>query len=120
MATNCFINGDRNKIGQVITNFIDNAGKYSPEHAIIKVNTVHTKERIRLAVQDFGLGIPKDQQAKIFERFFRVNGEKENTYAGLALGLYISSEIIKRHKGSIGVESAQGKGSTFSFELPIL
>ena len=120
LEASCFINGDRNKIGQVITNFIDNAGKYSPENAVIKIKTVNKKDRIRLVVQDFGLGIPKDQQAKIFERFFRVSGEKENTYAGLGLGLYISAEIIKRHKGSIGVESEHGKGSTFNFELPIL
>ena len=120
LAPTCAISGDRNKIGQVITNFIDNAGKYSPTDAVIKIKTTNTKNRIRLAVQDFGLGIPKDQQAKVFERFFRVNGEKENTYAGLGLGLYISSEIIKRHSGTIGVESEQGKGSIFNFELPIL
>ena len=120
LAPTCAISGDRNKIGQVITNFIDNAGKYSPANAVIKVKTFRNKNRIRLTVQDFGLGIPKDQQAKVFERFFRVTGEKENTYAGLGLGLYISSEIIKRHSGTIGVESEQGKGSIFNFELPIL
>jgi len=117
--TRC-ISGDRNKIGQVITNFIDNAAKYSPAQAAIKVKTASGPERVRLSVQDFGLGIPKDQQSKIFERFFRVNGEKENTYSGLGLGLYISSEIIKRHGGSIGVESEHGKGAVFNFELPIL
>ena len=120
LAATCTIAGDRNKIGQVITNFIDNAAKYSPREAVIKIKTLHKKDRIQLFVQDFGLGIPKDQQAKIFERFFRVNGEKENTYAGLGLGLYISAEIIKRHKGSIGVDSVQGNGSTFNFELPIV
>ena len=120
LSATCTISGDRNKIGQVITNFIDNAGKYSPTDAVIKIKTVNRNNRISLYVQDYGLGIPKDQQAKIFERFFRVNGEKENTYAGLGLGLYISAEIIKRHKGSIGVESEQGKGSIFNFELPII
>ena len=120
LSANCFISGDRNKIGQVITNFIDNANKYSPRDAAIKVKTLNSDGRIKLVVQDSGLGIPKDQQTKIFERFFRVKGEKENTYAGLGLGLYISSEIIKRHNGSIGVESEQGKGSAFNFELPIL
>ncbi len=114
------VSGDRNKIGQVITNFLDNASKYSPGNAIIKVKTTEGNGNIRLSVQDYGLGIPKDQQSKIFERFFRVNGEKENTYSGLGLGLYISAEIIKRHNGTIGVESEQGKGSTFNFELPVL
>lgn len=114
-----FITGDRNKIGQVITNFIDNAAKYSPAKTVIRVATNPGKNRIRLSVQDDGLGIPKDQQDKIFERFFRVNGEKENTYSGLGLGLYISAEIIKRHNGTIGVESEPGRGSTFHFELPV-
>ena len=111
--------GDRNKIGQVITNFMDNAGKYSPAGSEILVTTTSKEKTIRLAVQDFGIGIPKDQLGKIFERFFRVSQEKENTYAGLGLGLYISAEIIKRHKGIIGVETEKEKGSTFYFELPV-
>ncbi len=119
LADNCTIHGDRNKIGQVITNFIDNAAKYSPANAAIQLFTSNEGHKIKLAVQDFGMGVPKEQQEKIFERFFRVKGEKENTYAGLGLGLYISAEIIKRHKGNIGVESEQGKGSTFYFDLPV-
>ncbi|UAY50820.1 sensor histidine kinase [Ferruginibacter albus] len=113
------IYGDRNKIGQVITNFIDNAGKYSPVNSDILVSTSLQNGKIKLSVKDFGIGIPKDQQSKIFERFFRVNYEKENTYAGLGLGLYISSELIRRHEGNIGVLSEEGQGSTFYFELPI-
>jgi signal transduction histidine kinase len=70
-------------------------------------------------VQDHGIGIPANQQGNIFERFFRVSGEKENTYAGLGLGLYISSELIKRHNGTIGVESEIGDGSTFYFTIPV-
>jgi signal transduction histidine kinase len=65
------------------------------------------------------MGIPKEQQDKIFDRFFRVAGDKENTYSGLGLGLYISKEIIRRHYGYIGVDSEPGKGSTFYFVLPI-
>ena len=114
------IYGDRNKIGQVITNFIDNAGKYSPANTEICVETIVEKNIIKLLVRDFGIGIPQDQQTKIFERFFRVNGEEENTYAGLGLGLYISSEIIKRHNGIIGVESKEKQGSVFYFELPVI
>jgi two-component system CheB/CheR fusion protein len=68
-------------------------------------------------VQDFGIGIPKEKQQKVFERFFRV-GDAEDTFAGLGLGLFISSEIIKRHGGQIGVES-KGKGARFFFSLPI-
>jgi PAS domain S-box-containing protein len=112
--------GDRNKIGQVITNFIDNAGKYSPVNSEILVTTDIEGNSIRFSVQDYGIGIPASQQGSIFDRFFRVSGEKENTYAGLGLGLYISSELIKRHKGTIGVESEVGKGSTFYFTIPIV
>jgi PAS domain S-box-containing protein len=111
--------GDRNKIGQVITNFIDNAGKYSPANSEILVSTAIEGDHIRLSVQDHGIGIPANQQGNIFERFFRVSGEKENTYAGLGLGLYISSELIKRHNGTIGVESEIGDGSTFYFTIPV-
>jgi len=111
------VKGDRNKIGQVVSNFIDNAGKYSPGDTNIIVRTAVNGDNIKLMVQDFGMGIPKDQQAKVFERFFRVTGEAENTYAGLGLGLYISAEIVKRHKGNIGLISDKGKGSTFYFEL---
>jgi PAS domain S-box-containing protein len=114
------VRGDRNKIGQVIINFIDNAGKYSQENSEILVSTEIEGNSIRLSVQDHGIGIPESQQANIFERFFRVSGEKENTYAGLGLGLYISSEFIKRHKGTIGVESELGNGSTFYFTIPIV
>jgi len=113
------IYGDRNKIGQVITNFIDNAGKYSPADTMILVRSSVNNNKVNLSVQDFGIGIPKEQLSRIFERFFRVGGEVENTYSGLGLGLYISAEIIKRHHGTIGVESEHGIGSTFYFELPI-
>jgi two-component system, OmpR family, phosphate regulon sensor histidine kinase PhoR len=113
------IRGDRNKIGQVISNFIDNAAKYSPANTSIVVRTVNKGDTITLLVQDQGMGIPKDQQPKVFERFFRVTGEKENTYAGLGLGLYISAEIIKRHDGTIGLISDKGKGATFYFELKL-
>lgn len=120
LGETCNVFGDRNKIGQVITNLLDNAGKYSPAGTSIIVRLTNDNKKIRLSVQDFGMGIPYEQQLKIFERFFRVNGEEENTYAGLGLGLYISSEIIKRHKGNIGVESEENKGSTFYFELPCI
>lgn len=111
--------GDRNKIGQVITNFIDNACKYSPINSEILISTEIVGNSVKLSVKDHGIGIPASEQGKIFDRFFRVSGEKENTYAGLGLGLYISSEFIKRHKGTIGVESEIGDGSTFNFTIPI-
>lgn len=112
--------GDRNKIGQVITNLLENASKYSDAGSVINVeSSVKDNDKISLSVKDKGIGIPKNQLNKIFERFFRVSSEKENTYSGLGLGLYISAEIIKRHNGIIGVESEEGNGSTFYFELPV-
>ena len=70
-------------------------------------------------MQDFGVGIAKNKQDKIFEQFFRVNDEKENTFPGLGLGLFICSEIIKRQNGEIWVESSEGEGSTFYFKIPL-
>ena len=110
--------GDRDRVGQVITNFLSNAIKYSPHHEKIVVRTMGDKKGMTLCVQDFGIGITKDQQDKVFERFFRV-GKSEDTFAGLGLGLFISSEIIKRHGGKIRVTSAESKGSTFCFTLPV-
>ncbi len=119
LDANCFISGDRNKIGQVMTNFIDNAAKYSPVGTQIEVETKVINNCVHFSVTDFGIGIPKEQIPNIFDRFFRVTGDKPNTYSGLGLGLYISSEIIKRHNGRIGVESEKDKGSRFYFELPV-
>ena len=111
--------GDHDRLGQVITNFITNAIKYSPQADKITVKTSVDKDTVTLAVQDFGLGLSKDDQAKVFERFYRVSGSDQNTYPGLGLGLYISSEIIKRHNGRIWVDGKKIKGSTFYFSLPV-
>lgn len=113
------IYGDRDRIGQVLTNLLSNAIKYSPEANDILVFTSRAKKFISVHVRDFGIGITKQKQSKVFERFFRVTGVKEDTYPGLGLGLYISSEIIKRHGGTVSVKSIIGKGSTFSFKLPL-
>ena len=111
---------DRDRIGQVLTNLLSNAIKYSPSAGRICVKTIHQDGAIITSVQDEGIGIPTEKQQHIFERFFRVEGETQTTYPGLGLGLYISAEFIKRHQGSIWVESEEGKGTTFSFSLPLL
>jgi PAS domain S-box-containing protein len=110
---------DKERIGQVLTNLISNAIKYSPHSEKILVQPSVINKNIQLCIQDFGVGIPKEKQTQVFERFYRVSGPKEITFPGLGLGLYISSEILKRMGGKIWVESEVGKGSTFCFTLPL-
>jgi len=111
------IKGDRNRIGQVIVNFISNAIKYSPGKNKIIVSSKCDDKNVTISVRDFGIGIPKAEHTNIFKRFYRVLGNY--TFPGLGLGLYISSEIIKRHKGEISFQSKEGKGSTFYFQIPL-
>ncbi len=111
------VKGDRNRIGQVLVNFISNAIKYSPEGEQITIKTFCENYKVGLSVQDDGIGIPKEEHRNIFRRFFRVSGKNNYTFPGMGLGLYISSEIIKRHEGRIFFDSDEGKGSTFSFEI---
>lgn len=114
------IQGDRDRIGQAISNLLTNAVKYSPNAYQITVSTQVTKDAITLCVKDSGIGIPPEKLQRVFERFYRVEDrEHHHTYAGLGLGLYISAEIINRHGGEIWVESEIGKGSAFSFSLPL-
>jgi PAS domain S-box-containing protein len=112
------IYGDKERIGQVLTNLISNAIKYSPAAGDIIVNSGVNDGGVNICVQDQGVGISKDHQEKVFERFYRVSGPEGDSFPGLGLGLYISHEIVKRQGGRIWVESEKGKGSTFCFTLP--
>lgn len=116
---NATLLGDRERIGQVITNLISNAIKYSPEADKIEIHTKRTSGHVQIDVRDFGVGIPKDKLAHIFERFYRVSGPGKETFPGLGLGLYISNEIVRRHEGEISVTSTEGQGSTFRVRLPL-
>ncbi len=118
-AVNTQVWADQDRIGQVLTNLIANAIRYTPEPGNILVNLSEEENAVTLSVQDFGIGIPCEHQAKIFERYYRVGGKMENTFPGLGMGLYISHEIIQNHGGCMWVDSATGKGSTFSFSLPL-
>lgn len=112
------IKADRNRISQVIINLISNAIKYSPGKDTVIITVKNVDERsVKLCVRDFGIGIPREQQSKIFSRFYRVTGGSKYTFPGVGLGLYISSEIIKRHSGTIFFKSEEGTGSTFCFQL---
>lgn len=116
--SNCHLEGDRERIGQVLTNFISNAIKYSPKANKIIVRLEEAEGEMICSVQDFGIGMLPEKQSRIFDRFYRVEGDTLDTFPGLGLGLYISSEIIKRQNGKIWFESVPQKGSTFYFSLP--
>ncbi|RYD70817.1 MAG: hypothetical protein EOP53_24725 [Sphingobacteriales bacterium] len=117
---NALVNADRNRIGQVLINFLTNAIKYSPESKFVSVEIKKEKDNVVVTVEDKGIGIVKSDQEKIFERFYRVEGKNEKTFPGFGIGLFISAEIIKKHAGQIGVKSEQGVGSVFYFSLPLL
>ncbi len=117
--TNKKIRGDEERIGQVLNNLISNAIKYSPKSSKVLVMLKSDQDQVSVAVQDFGIGMEKSHLSKIFDRFYRVYDTTDKTFPGLGIGLYISSEIIKRHRGKMWVESNPGKGSTFFFSLPI-
>ena len=109
--------GDKDRIQQVLINLLTNAIKYSPGADRVDINIINEKNRLCVKVQDYGIGIPKSDQQKIFDRFYRVEDEATK-FQGLGIGLFISAEIIKRHDGDIWVESSPNKGSTFYFTLP--
>jgi PAS domain S-box-containing protein len=111
--------GDRDRIGQVLINLLNNAIKYSPQASTVVVRVAKDQNNTLVSVQDFGIGIAKEHLQKIFERFYQVTDTEERTYPGLGIGLYISLEIVKRHGGQIWVESKKGEGTTFHFTLPL-
>jgi len=116
--TDEMIFGDEMRLEQVVINFITNAIKYAPGTNQVNVTINIKDEKLYLAVKDFGIGISKEQQHKIFDKFYRVE-ENSNRFNGLGIGLYICSEIINRHGGTIGVNSVPDEGSEFYFIIPI-
>jgi two-component system phosphate regulon sensor histidine kinase PhoR len=112
------VNGNEERLEQVLMNFINNAVKYSPDNNSIVIKAEKLPDCVRVSVIDKGIGLSPEQKGKIFERFYRVE-DKKFMSSGLGMGLYISQEIISNHKGKIGVESRLGEGSTFYFDLPM-
>jgi signal transduction histidine kinase len=113
------VQGDRDRIGQVMINLLSNAIKYSPKANKIFVNMATSGDSVTVSVKDFGIGIPKERINHIFDRFYRAHDYQNVTFSGFGLGLYISSEIVKQHHGRIWVDSEEGKGSTFFVSLPV-
>ena len=115
-----YVFGDKDRIGQVMINFLTNAIKYSPDSNKIDVSIRRTtNDRVAFTVKDYGIGIDKEEQEKIFERFYRAKGKDEQTYPGFGIGLFIANEFVQKHGGQVSVESEKGKGSQFTFTLPI-
>lgn len=113
------VKADRDKIGQVINNFLSNSLKYSPKGKNIEVSCKEMNGNIQVSVKDEGMGIKPQDQEKLFDRYYRIESVHTQAIAGFGLGLYLSAEIIQRHKGKVWVESEMGKGSTFYFSLPL-
>ena len=109
---------DTDKMTQVIDNILNNAIKYSPDGGKIKVGMKTTEAQLIISISDEGLGIPKKDLPRIFDRFYRVDKARSRAQGGTGLGLAIAKEIVKQHKGFIWAKSEYGKGSTFTIVLP--
>jgi two-component system phosphate regulon sensor histidine kinase PhoR len=115
-----FIFGDRKGLEQVLINLLDNAIKYGREGGNIKVsvNENPNEGEIQVSIEDDGIGIPKEDLPRIFERFYRVDKGRSKELGGTGLGLSIVKHIVQAHGGKVWAESQIGKGSTFHFTLP--
>jgi PAS domain S-box-containing protein len=113
-----FIYADKARIEQVVTNLLNNAIRYSPKEKRILIQMIAVRESVTISVKDYGEGIPQEHKKKIFDQFYQIN-QRPQSRGGLGMGLYIAANIIRQHGGKIWVESTHGRGSTFSFQLPI-
>ena len=114
----CEIEADNHRIEQVLINLLNNAIKYSPGANKVLLSLTCTETEATVSVRDFGFGIPSDKLKDIFSRFYRIEEDVTNI-SGLGMGLFLSYEIITRHRGKLWAESEKGAGSTFYFTLPI-
>jgi PAS domain S-box-containing protein len=111
--------GDANQLRQVISNLVDNAIKYSPQGGDVELRLNQNGQFARIEVVDAGLGIPRDEHERIFEKFYRLDPALTRGVNGTGLGLYISKELVERMNGRISVDSEPGRGSTFVVEVPL-
>ena len=112
------VNADKDKLEGVFTNLIDNAVKFNKEKGIIRIYSQDEERRIKIVIEDSGIGIPEKDIPRIFERFYRVDKARSRELGGTGLGLSIVKHIVELHGGNIGVESTEGFGSKFWFTLP--
>lgn len=118
LEKNIFINGNEERLEQVLINLVNNSVKYSPEIKEIDIRCVRDHDHAIVSVTDFGIGMSATEQSKIFDRFYSVE-DKKRQMPGLGMGLYISMQIIKEHNGTLSVKSELNEGSVFSFSLPL-
>jgi len=118
-ASNSLISADRNRLEQVFINLITNAVKYSPQADKVILRLEKKYGQLIVSVTDFGIGISTEHHTQIFQRFYRAFDEKDKTFPGLGMGLFIAKSIIDQHQGMMWVESKPGSGSTFYVSLPI-
>lgn len=118
--SNIIILADRDKMGQVFMNLLSNAIKYSPDGGTITLGCEEVGDKIKLYVQDEGIGIDLADQKKLFNRFYRVDSEQTSNISGFGIGLYIVSEILRYHQSTIEVSSEKGVGTTFYFFLDLI
>jgi two-component system phosphate regulon sensor histidine kinase PhoR len=116
---NIYVSGDRQNLSQLIDNLIDNAIKYTPENGVITINLRAVGTEMLLSVSDTGIGISPQYQQRIFERFYRVDKARSRSLGGTGLGLSIVKNIAEKHLGDIQLLSQQGRGSTFSYRMPL-
>ncbi len=113
-----YIKGDRIRLEQVLNNFLTNAVKYSPDAKHVEVSSRVNEDRLIVSVKDFGIGIPEESIKRLSERYYRLDNSSMR-FPGLGIGLFVASEILKRHEGRMWIESVVGEGSTFFFDLPL-
>lgn len=113
------IRGDRARLEQVLINMVSNAIKYTPDGGRIRMTAGCEDDMVWASVQDNGIGIPKDDVPRVFERFYRVDKARSRESGGTGLGLSIAQEIVARHDGRLSLQSRQGKGTTITVELPV-
>lgn len=119
-AKETFVNADRDKIAQVLYNLVDNAIKFSQSDAAIRITVEEKGRKAIISVKDTGVGIPKEDQAKIWDRFYKSDSSRGKDKKGTGLGLSIAKEIMTAHKENINVISTEGVGTEFVFTLPLV
>jgi signal transduction histidine kinase len=113
------VTGDDEMLKRMLLNLLDNAVKYTPEGGAISIDLESQDGNARIVVTDTGIGIPAEDQPRIFDRFFRVDKARSRALGGAGLGLSIARWIVEGHGGILSVESAPGQGSAFRVELPL-